>query len=151
MVSGVLAEIRNGHFRTQLLSLTEIPKSFVFYRFANFYLKERLQMWKLWSPFFKVPWKTKKLIHFRGGGGEFDRRVNEPDWQINTHFGPCALSIILTIYITCLDRHNAIGIATYCWLDGPGIETQWRRYFPHSSRQALQPTRPPLQWVGVNL
>jgi len=32
-------------------------------------------------------------------------------------------------------------------LDGPGIESQWRRDFPYMSRPALQPTQPPVEWV----
>ena len=32
-------------------------------------------------------------------------------------------------------------------LDGPGIESRWRRNFPHLSRPALRPTQTPVQWV----
>ena len=32
-------------------------------------------------------------------------------------------------------------------LDGPGIESQWGRYFPHLLRPAPGPTQPPVQEV----
>jgi hypothetical protein len=38
-------------------------------------------------------------------------------------------------------------IATRHDLDGPGIESRWRRDFLHTSRPALEPTRSPVQWV----
>ena len=43
---------------------------------------------------------------------------------------------------------NVDGIATRYGLDGPGIESQWGRDFPHQSRPALTPTQPPVQWVS---
>ena len=38
---------------------------------------------------------------------------------------------------------SVVGIATGYGLDGPGIESRWERDFPHLSRPALGPTRPP--------
>ena len=43
-----------------------------------------------------------------------------------------------------MGRDSAVGIATRYGLDSPGIESRWRRDFPHPSRLALGP---PVQWV----
>ena len=42
---------------------------------------------------------------------------------------------------------SVVGIATGYGLDGPGIESRWRRGFTHLSRPALGPTQPPVQWL----
>jgi hypothetical protein len=44
-------------------------------------------------------------------------------------------------------RDSSVVIATRYGFDGPGIESWYRRYFPHPSRPALGPTQPPLRWV----
>jgi len=43
---------------------------------------------------------------------------------------------------------SSVGIATGYGLDGPGIESRWRRDFPPLSRPALGTTQPPVQWVS---
>jgi hypothetical protein len=43
--------------------------------------------------------------------------------------------------------NSSVGMATCYGLDGPGIESRWRRDFPHLSRPAVGSTQPPVQWV----
>ena len=61
-------------------------------------------------------------------------------------------------YVRCWLKHgivfrmlvghdSSVRIATHYGLDGPGIESWWRRDFPHLSRPALGPTQPPIQWI----
>jgi len=42
---------------------------------------------------------------------------------------------------------SVVGIETGYGLDSPGIESRWRRNFPHLSRLAMWPTHSPVQWV----
>jgi hypothetical protein len=42
---------------------------------------------------------------------------------------------------------SVVSMATRCGLDGPEIESQWGRDFPHPSRPALQSTQPPIKRV----
>ena len=65
------------------------------------------------------------------------------------HF--CIVTSFYILYILYRGRDSAVGIATRYGLDAPGIESRWRRDFPHPSRPAIGPTQPPVQWVpGVN-
>jgi hypothetical protein len=42
---------------------------------------------------------------------------------------------------------SSVGIATDYGLDGPEIEARWGCDFSHTSRPALGPTQPPVQWI----
>jgi len=42
---------------------------------------------------------------------------------------------------------SSVGIAIGYGLDGPGVESRWRRDFPHLFRPTLGPIQPPVQWV----
>jgi len=56
--------------------------------------------------------------------------------------------LLLCWYITfCMSRDSSVGTATCYEVEGPGIESQLRRYFPHPSRPVLRPNLPPVQWA----
>jgi hypothetical protein len=42
---------------------------------------------------------------------------------------------------------SSVGTENGYGLDGTGIESRWGRDFSHTSRPALRPTQPPVQWV----
>jgi hypothetical protein len=46
-----------------------------------------------------------------------------------------------------LGQDSSVGIVTRYRLDGLGIESRWRRFFPQLSLMAVGPTQSPIQWV----
>ena len=71
------------------------------------------------------------------------RRSLQPRYPVGLIISP----IFGIVRAAVVGRDSAVGIATRYGLYGPGIEFQWGRDFPHSSRPALGPTQPPVQWV----
>jgi hypothetical protein len=55
--------------------------------------------------------------------------------------------LIFEKYSDIRGHNSSVDIATGYGLDGPRIESQWGRDFSHTSRPALGPTQPPVQWV----
>ena len=70
--------------------------------------------------------------------GTFHSIRDHPDF-LERFLGPC--------YKGKCGPVSVVVIATAYGLDGPGIESRWRRDFPHLSRPALRPTQTPVQWV----
>ena len=56
-------------------------------------------------------------------------------------------TVISTNTLSTRGRHSSVGIATGYGLDGPGFESRWGCDFSHTSRPALGPIQPPVQWV----
>jgi hypothetical protein len=56
-------------------------------------------------------------------------------------------SVIITSDIKERGPGSSVGIATDDGLDGPEIGSRWGRDFSHTSRPALGPNLPPVQWV----
>ena len=83
------------------------------------------------------------------------RKVTEfGSTTVSTAFNFCILVfqyllhfIFVPITVFLVGRDSSVGIVTGYGVDGPGIESRWRRDFPHLSRPALWPTQPPVQWV----
>jgi hypothetical protein len=50
-------------------------------------------------------------------------------------------------YMFFVGWDSSVGIATRYRMDGPGIEYQWGRDFPHPSRLTPGHSQPPIQWV----
>ena len=53
----------------------------------------------------------------------------------------------LILPLIIVGRDSSVVIATPYVLDDPGIESRWRRDFPHPSRSVLGPIQSPIQWV----
>ena len=110
---------------------------------------ETLLVTQLVKKISRILWN--QMIHHRlqcqGAGG----RCSHPGES-----SPCALNlfpynnvnIILPLTpVSQIGPGSSVGIAAGYVLDGPGIESRWRRDFPHLSTPALGPTQTPVKWV----
>ena len=93
--------------------------------------------------------RTVQPVASRCTGGAIPARYDQYAWKF---------AHLRTVYINLpnLDSQvrnqpvNLLKPSVNCslyGLDGPGIESRWRRDFPHPSRPALRTTQPPTQWV----
>ena len=75
---------------------------------------------------------TEFLIPFRWNawvkGSNCELKNSDSGWQIR-------------------GRQTVVGITTRYGLDGPGIESRWRRDFPHPFRGVAGPIQPPVKWI----
>ena len=86
-------------------------------------------------------------VHDKGKGKEVMFTLEQATKGLEREYRYTS-TLSLTSALDCdRGRDSAVGIATRYGLDGPGIESQWGRDFPHPSRPALGPTQPPVQWV----
>ena len=63
----------------------------------------------------------------------------------NTAITLISVGLVFMKYSVLSSRDSSVGIATRHGLDGPGIESRWRRDFPHPYRPALVSTQPLIQ------
>ena len=73
---------------------------------------------------------------------------NQVNEEAMAHWGMSHQKQTNKLY-SIVGRDNSVGTATRYELDGPGIESQWGRDFPHPSRPALGLIQPPIKWVPV--
>jgi len=77
----------------------------------------------------------------RLSNGRMDKSITVKDKQVSLR-----ADRIIGLSGRCTYEMRA-GIATRYGLEGPGIDSRWRRDFLHLSRLAPEPTQPPIQWV----
>jgi hypothetical protein len=61
----------------------------------------------------------------------------------------CKFNIIFSkMLVKNVGRDIVVGVEIRYRLDGPGIDSHWRKDIPHLSIPDLGPTQPPIQWVS---
>ena len=68
-----------------------------------------------------------------------------PVWELKNKIQTAEVPTFIYSYVYISGPGSSVGIATGYGLDGPEIESRWRRDFPHLSGPALGPTQPPVQ------
>jgi hypothetical protein len=66
---------------------------------------------------------------------------------VATLIGIVVSSILIDLNSVMVGWDSVTSMVTHYGLHSPRIESWWGRDFPHSSRPALGPTQPPVQWV----
>jgi hypothetical protein len=62
-------------------------------------------------------------------------------------FAMAIMDLIWNVPSFVVGRDSSVSIVTGYGLNGPWIESCWRRDFLRLSRPVLEPTQPPIQWV----
>jgi len=78
------------------------------------------------------------------------RHVCQKLYNVTAHLSAGQSGVIKTAFVTTCTvsgRDRSVGIATRYRLDGPEIESRWRRGLQHPFTPALGSTQPPIQWV----
>ena len=90
-------------------------------------------------------WKSNTLLTKYNKTCEGGHPDNSASYHWWTH-GKESANFYNIIHVL-LGRGSWVGIATGYGLDGPGIESRCGRDLPHTSRPALGPTQPSVEWV----
>jgi len=108
MISDVLVEIRNGKSRTQLRSLTEIPTSFVLYRFESFLFGRSVFKCQISGAPFLLSIVEDKEIFPLSKGKKIDKRVIK--MELTNQYAFRSMCIINNID----NLHNMCGSGLRC-------------------------------------
>jgi hypothetical protein len=97
---------------------------------------------------FCIQYCVDNLTEYWGGGGWVGLTLERKTTLYRNH-GKCSVDVSELYREGLLFEwaEISVGIATRYELDGPGTEYRQGRDYPHSSRPALGPIQPPIQWV----